>query len=233
VRGLVALTALVATFLCTNPIVLFVCWLFLMLPVAYRVKILAKHLLFCAAVVAPMAVGLLLVWGVLVGAPPSSAPHSNPAGGFEYATLVVSRLLVSTALLQIIFLSLSMTELAQTIYGLGLRGEMFFMVLGALAVLPEIRLRAAQIHDACKARGLLGRQSFLQRIQVYPYILRGVFAWTLRSAQQRSETWNGRGILEDHGQWSWKGERSFGLEALLLCVVGGYLVLSIYIRCMP
>jgi energy-coupling factor transporter transmembrane protein EcfT len=177
-----------------------------------------------------MAVGLGLVWGFLVGARPGQPIHSDPYAGLLYASLVIMRLLVVSCIVQTAFLSLSLTELTQTIYAFGLRGELFLMALGALVVLPEMRLRSAQIYDATKARGLLGKHPIVGSIRTYPYVARNLFAWTLRAAQMRAELWESSGILEDTGQWQWDGIRLYSVELILLALSGMFLFLSTYLR---
>ncbi|MHB1954393.1 MAG: energy-coupling factor transporter transmembrane component T family protein, partial [Sulfobacillus sp.] len=202
----------------------------IMLPIAAWVKILRSHLIFCATVIGPIGFGLILVWGVVVGAPPLQNLHSNPLGGAMYAAIVLTRLLVISALMQITLLSLTTSELMTTVYALGIRGELFFIILGANATLPDIRSRVFQIYDACKARGLMGNLSLLDRTKAVPYILRGTFAWTIRSSIQRADIWHQRNILRDDGQWAWKGEREPVLEIATVGSAFLLLAASWYVR---
>lgn len=231
IRILGILLAMIGALICPRWYVLLVGWLVMLAAASARTEILRQLVWSCALILAPTTIGLIVVWGYLVGAPPSHPIHSDPIGGLAYALLVASRLLFLFSLLQTMLASLPNKELLTTLYTVGVRGEAFLIALGATAVTPEILLRTIQIYDACKARGFLRKLGVWDRLRVLPYLVRGVFAWTLRSAHQRADTWESRQILDELKGWSWTGRRSPVREWAWIVLTTGFLAVSICARC--
>jgi len=194
-RGIATVLALAGTFCARNVVAVGVAWLAVVLPIAVVAGIGRRHLQFVLAIVAPITVALLVVWGWLVGAAPGAAVGSSPEAGTRFAALVGLRLALLGGIMQLCLLSIPTGDLVFTFKRWGLRGEGLVIVVGAFSLLPELRLRADQVLSARLARGFVGKMSLLGRARQLPHLLRPLFAWALRSAVQRSEMWEHRGLI--------------------------------------
>jgi energy-coupling factor transport system ATP-binding protein len=145
--------------------------------------------------VLPLSIALLIVWGVIVGAPPGATLGSDPHSGYYYAMTVALRIAVLGGVFQLTILTIPSEQLAYTLRTWGLRGGLLVVVLGAFALIPELAHRADQVLTARQARGLVADRSLVSRFRQFPYLLRPLLAWALRSAVQRSEFWQQRQVL--------------------------------------
>jgi len=194
-RATLVLLTIIAVVICKWPFWLFLVWLFVLLPTSAYAGVGRAHMTFCASFLLPIGIGLLVIWGAIVGAPPGAMPRSNPTAGTLYALTLLGRLTVFSCVVQILYLGLSPQRLITELRGLGVQREFLLVTLGALAILPEVRMRAVQVYDAGRARGLLHRKSLPRRLRLVPYVLRGLFSWTIRSAIERARLWEERAIV--------------------------------------
>jgi hypothetical protein len=121
--------------------------------------------------------------------------HSDRIGGIEYGLLVVLRLAVVGGVFELTFNTLKPSDLPGVLRGMGLKGDWLVIVLGSFALLPELMRRADQIVTARLARGSLSSASFSARLTQLPFILKPLFVWVIRSAIQRAESWEQKGLL--------------------------------------
>jgi energy-coupling factor transporter transmembrane protein EcfT len=194
-RGIATVLALAGTLCARDFLAVGVVWLAVVVPIAAVAGIGRQHFRFVLTIVAPIAVALLFVWGWLVGAPPGAPVGSSPEGGCRFAALVGLRLALLGGIAQLCLLSIPTGELVFTLKRWGLRGEGLVIVIGAFSLLPELRLRADQVLTARLARGFVRKAGFISRARQLPHLLRPLFAWALRSAIQRSESWEHRGLI--------------------------------------
>lgn len=189
-----------------------------------------QFLRFLVAIMLPLALALITVWVGVVGAPPGTPIGADRSAALEYTLLVVLRLAVCSGVFQITLLSIPPEELLPTLRALRLPEELAIMVLSTLIVLPELRLRADQVLTARLARGLLGTPTLRNKLWQLPRILGPLVSWTLRSALQRAETWEQRGLLD---RWSFLPfrVRYSRISSLLVTVLSGlYFGLAVYSR---
>jgi energy-coupling factor transport system ATP-binding protein len=191
VRLTVGLLAVVGVFFIRSPIVL-AASLALVIVLAIATGIGIRFGRFLLIVIVPFAVALLVVWGIVVAAPPGTPMGSDAGAGFRYASVIALRLAIFGGIFQVVFLTMPLERLASTLRKCGIRGELFIIVLGAFALLPELALRSDQVLTARQARGLIPNLSFSSRLRQFPYVLRPLLAWALRSSIQRSEFWRQR-----------------------------------------
>lgn len=155
---------------------------------------LRQHLGVVLIALAPVGIGSAVVWGMLVGAPPGAPPHTDPAAGLAYAAAIALRLGAVASAVQW-FSAIPGDQLVACLRVSGARGSALTVVAGALAIVPEIRLRSLQVLSARQARGLAGA-SRLALVTTLPFLLRPLTAWSLRSAIHRADTWRQRGLLQ-------------------------------------
>lgn len=149
---------------------------------------------FSVYIVAPVAAALWVVWALIVGAPPGMPIGAAPDAGRDYALVVALRLMMVGGLLQMALLTIGADDLPATMYAVGLRESAVVLAMATFAVFPELKMRADQIVTARYARGLAGRRRWISGIQQLPYIFRPLLVWMLRSAIQRAEAWQQRGL---------------------------------------
>jgi energy-coupling factor transport system ATP-binding protein len=190
----VALLAVVGTFAVSGAIWLAVVWV-AVIALALSARIGKAYGWFLVSIIFPLSAALLIVWGIVVAAPPGAPLGSDQHAGFQYAATIALRLAILGGIFQLTILTIPPDELPETLRKGGLRGGLLLIVLGAFALLPELKQRADQVLTARQARGLVTDRSLRSRIQQFPYLLRPLFAWALRSSIQRSEFWHQRHLL--------------------------------------
>jgi energy-coupling factor transporter transmembrane protein EcfT len=194
-RFIATALAIVGTLMARDLTGLGVVWLTLT-AVCIIARIGLRHLRFVAVVILPITVALVLIWGVMIGAPPNEAAGSNQRGAFAFACLTGMRLAVLGGILQICFLTIPGDEVLSTFQACGVRGDAAAVLVGTLAIGPELKLRANQVLSARYARGLVADRRIASSIKQLPFLLRPLLAWVLRSALQRGEIWRQRNLLD-------------------------------------
>ena len=195
VRGIVLLVTLLAASLGNNPVILALLTAVGVAPVLTTQGILPRFLRTALVVVAPVAIGLILLWGIALGAPPNHPPASDPEAGYRYASVVIARLTLVIAVLHACFLSLTSSQLLLLLRSWGLRGELLMLLTAALALWPEFASRTEQIVAARCARGLMPDRRLLTRLRQIPFILRTLLTAAMGNAMARMDLWQQQNLL--------------------------------------
>jgi energy-coupling factor transporter transmembrane protein EcfT len=234
VRGLAALLAIVGAFLCPNPLVLAAGLVLGILPLTAPLGLFVRFGKFVLVVILPIAVGLIIVWGWLMGAPPGAPKGSAPMEGYLYAATVSLRLALISGVVFACLLGLPAERMVAVFRGWGIRGEPLTLLIVSLALWPEFALRTEQIAAARCARGLMPNRNLWTRAQQFPFILRTLFTWAIGNGLARMDLWRQQNLLalleqraittKPSNPRTWPGDFSFGLAAL------AWLGLSIYTR---
>ena len=191
-----------------------------------------RYAALCVKVFAPLSLGLLLVWGGVMGAPPGSPIGTDRVGGLAFGMLIVLRLLVASAVSQLCILAIPSQELPHVLSACGVKGDMLVSVVAAFALVPELELRTQQVLTARYARGLSKNRSFWRLMAHIPLLLRPVLAWTLRSSIYRAELWSERRLVErlkagsSELAWSRQANIAWLLPAFAWFVYAGLLKLQ-------
>jgi energy-coupling factor transporter transmembrane protein EcfT len=217
-RGTAAALAIVGTILARPLIPMLAIWGCAVLPLLVSTRLARRHAAFCLSILLPMTIGLVLVWGVLIGAPPGHAPGTDHRGGFLFALTTGARLALLGGIMQLTLLSIPAAELPYVLSRWGFGKELMAVTLGTFALWPEMRTRATQLYTARCARGLLRTRSLAQRVHQLPYMMRALLSWTIRAAIQRSELWNQRGTLTKLATLSEHPASKWGTSDLVFCV---------------
>lgn len=183
-----------------------------------------KHLRICSMSLLPLLVMLLAVWGWFLAAPPNHPLGSDPHGGVMYAVGIVARLGALAAVFQLSILTIPTEALPNSLHSWGIRGDSLVIALGAFTLVPELQVRADQVLSARLARGLVARPGVYGRITQIPFLLQPLLTWTLRSATQRSDSWNQSGLIERIEELSRKRFAS-STAANLLWIASGVVLL--------
>jgi len=188
---------MVGTLLTNNLSLLAVGLFFGLMPIMLATGTMRSFLRFFITLVLPIAIALLFVWGWLVGAPPGAPIGSAPAAGIAYAGVITLRLLLLGGIGQLCLMTVRPGDLPATLRSIGIKGDALIIALASYALVPELRLRMEQVITARHARGLLPNRNLITRLRHFPFMLRPLFGWVLRSALQRTETWRQRGLRFD------------------------------------
>lgn len=179
-----------------------------------------KHLRLAVLSLLPLLIMLLVVWGWLIAAPPSMPIGSNPQGGIAYALSVFSRLGLLAAIFQLVMLTIPTQQLPNCLYMWGVRGESLIIALGAFTLVPELQIRADQVMTARLARGSVKGNQLISRAAQLPLLLQPLLTWTLRSAVQRSKSWNQSGLLRRIDELSKKGQKHASWQSYIWSIFG-------------
>ena len=193
-RGLATLTAATGCALVRDPVALGFFWV-LLTPLLLRGGLARAQLRFLMWVLMPIAAALIVVWGFVVAAPPGAVPGSARLDGLRFAATTSLRLAALGSLWQLCFLTLPASALRSTLRSWGLSSNGLIVVLGSLVVMPDIVLRGHQVLTARYARGFVATGGWWSRARQLPALLPPLSAWVLRSAIQRGENWNHRGLI--------------------------------------
>lgn len=195
-RGIAFIAAMIGAMLAQNSTLMVIGWIGLLLNLAWA-GILNRHVRFGVYILLPISIALILVWGVVVGAPPGQPMGSDPSGGIQYAESVALRLALLSGIGQLCFLTIPEYLLPLTFRRWGFKGHSLIIALGTMSIFPEMSQRADQVLTARFARGLAANRHFFTKLCQLPYLLRPLLAWSLRSAIQRSEYWHQRQLLRE------------------------------------
>lgn len=171
-------------------------WLIIIIPLLLVVRIEKVYFRFLLFILAPIFTSLVLVWVILVGAPPGLPLGSDPKKALEFACIVSLRLALLAGIFQLCFLSIPKEELITTFRRWGLKGDTLIILVGAFTVWPELKLRAEQILTSCFARGLVTNRRVAARLSLAPVLMRPLVTWILRASLQRTEMWRERNLLD-------------------------------------
>ncbi|MBK7670558.1 MAG: hypothetical protein IPJ24_04055 [bacterium] len=196
VRALATALAIAAALASRNLPLLLVPYALGILPLVLMSRKIGSYLRLISVLGVPVVLALVMVWGVLVAAPPNEPPQTNAAGGALFGLETGVRIMIMASIAFLGFAAVSPRERAPVFRGWGLRGDMLGAVLGAFALVPELGERADQVITARYARGLIGRARWYHRLVSLPRILRPLIAWSLRSAMQRAELWEHRRVIQ-------------------------------------
>lgn len=144
----------------------------------------------------PLAVGLCVVWGLLVKGDPSTQQGAGIDVGLKYATNVSLRLLAVAALFQASILSLNGLHLAAFFSRLALPPDVTAGLVSILNLWPDFSRRADEIVAARSARGLMRDRRIWTRLCQVPWSLRTLFVGSLSSSFDRAHRWQAEALPE-------------------------------------
>jgi len=222
--------AIVGAVVANNPLLLASGYV-LLVPLLLIGVVFRAHLRFLAIIVLPVAAFSLVVWPLLIGAPPGETAGSNPVGALRFAATTVLRLMLVGGIIQACVLAIHSRDLATTFRRWGLRGEWLIAALAATILGPEMKRRADRVFTAALARGFLPNRSVWSRVRVLPTMLMPLTAWSLRSAISRADNWHERKLLERVDAFAERPDRgSLFVSMTLTLAAAVWLVTSISLR---
>lgn len=225
-RLLCSLLATGGACICSSAWLLAAAYIVGMVPTVILARVAHAHCRFVLIVVTPVAAMSLLVWPVMMGAPPGELAGSNPSGAFAFALLTVFRLAFVGGIFQAALLSLDPARLTTTLWKWGVRGEWLVVVLAAVVLGPEMKRRADRVITAASARGMLKSRRVWHRIGLAVASIVPLTAWGLRSAVERADTWHQRKMLDRIELVAATPESGYVLVNVVLIVLSGAWLVS-------
>jgi hypothetical protein len=195
-RLICAAMAVTGACICSSALLLTLAYILGIVPTLILTRVVRAHYQFLLAIVAPVAAMSVLVWPLMMGAPPGELAGSNPSGALSFAFLTVFRLMFVGGVFQSTLLSLDSSRLTTTLWRWGIRGEWLVVVLAAIVLGPEMKRRADRVMTAAAARGMLRSRQVWHRMRIAVATVVPLTAWGLRSAVDRAETWHQRSLVE-------------------------------------
>jgi Cobalt transport protein len=180
----------------------------------------------------PLAVGLCVVWGVIVRGSPFSDRGAGMEVGFRYAGVTALRLLTLVALFQAAILSLRGLSLASFLARLGFSPDAVASLVSIFNLWPAFAREASQIITARCARGLMPDRRAWTRVKQLPWALRTLFVGSLGESFERAERWEAEGLpqrLVEVATESVQGESLPG-SALWVVAAAVWMVIAIWTR---
>jgi hypothetical protein len=173
-------------------------WAVILIGPAFVAHVVRTHLLFLAAVCAPIFVSSSVIHAASHGKFLSLA---IPNESFEPGALVTIRIATIGLITQVFFIPLfGGSLLARVLRYYGLRGQALMIIAGSIALIEDIRSRFGRITDSYNARGLMPKSRLGHALRTGEY-LRPLFVSVLATAVTRSEAWQNRGMLQRFERW--------------------------------
>lgn len=178
----------------------------------------------------PLAIGLSIVWGLIVRGSPQMAAGSSSEAGFEYAAMISLRLAALASIFQASLLSLRGFHLAQHWSRLGFSPEAVAGVMSIFQLWPDFARRTDQVVAARCARGLMTDRKLKTRLKQLPFTFRTLFLSSLGSSLDRATRWQAEGMPERlvFIARSRKNSGSVGGSIFWMAVVMIWLVLALH-----
>lgn len=189
--------AMIGSMLTKNLILLLGGWLLFILPLTKMLQVSRQHFKYLVSFILPLAITLLVVWYLLIGAPPDQVVGSDPVGGAAYALTTSARLALLGGLAQVIILPIPLDNLSYRLHQIGIRGDLLIIIVSAFALIPEFSQRANKIITARYSRGLVKNRKLFTRLKQLPYIIRPLLTGALRTALFRMELWDKWGHVDN------------------------------------
>jgi len=167
----------------------------------------------------PLAIMLLIVWGVIVRAPANETAGSNPEGGWHYGAVIALRLAAMAMIFQALLLPLRGLALAAFLGRLGLPAAAVAGICSIMELWPSFAARADRVVAARCARGLMPDRALWTRIKQLRFAIRTLFLGALSQSLERAERWEAEGLPQRLMQTALRQEPSGTVSGSVLWIV--------------
>jgi hypothetical protein len=137
----------------------------------------------------PLALGLFVVWGLIVRGSPGTGTGSGFADGAHFAAIVSLRVAALAALFQAAVLTLEGLRLARFLRGLRLSPAATAAIVSVFNLWPDFARRSEQVVAARCARGLMPDRRLWTRVRQIPWAVRTLFVGSLGHSLDRAARW--------------------------------------------
>jgi hypothetical protein len=137
----------------------------------------------------PLALGLFVIWGLIVRGSPRTGSGAGIADGAQFALLISLRVAALAALFQVALLSLKGLHLAGFLSGLHVSINSTATVVSIFNLWPDFSRRSEQVVASRCARGLMPNRKLWTRARQVPWIVRTLFVSSLEHSLDRAARW--------------------------------------------
>ncbi|OGO11470.1 MAG: hypothetical protein A2Y93_09240 [Chloroflexi bacterium RBG_13_68_17] len=172
----------------TLPSVLAV-YLLVLVPLAAWAQILPRFLRTCVRVVWPFALSLFPIQGLFAEGTHilfSLGPFSLKAEGLRIAAFLTVRLLVGLGAATLLMLTTRPDHLMQSLVQRGFPGQLAYIVVTALQIIPGFQARAQAILDSQRSRGLETEGGPVRRIRALAPLVSPLLLGSLMDLEERA-----------------------------------------------
>jgi len=230
-RGVCTVLLIAGAALSVDPRALAVAWLVLALAAA-SVGLGGVIVRFALVFIAPIALGALLINGLLHAPVPGDQWWSRFAVAAPAAMALSLRIAVIAAAFQLCFLPLiDGGRLITFLRTWRCTGRALVVTLGGVTLVAELKLRTRQVLESRLAQGL-GAVTTWGALRQLPFVLLPLTVYMLDAAANRSDLWARRNLVERLERYRpSEAEPGFGAvsaAALVLCL--GWLGVALWFR---
>ncbi len=189
----------------TLPAVLAV-YVLILIPLAAWGRVLPSFLRTCARVVWPFVLSLFPIQGFFAQGTHvlfTLGPFSLKVEGLWIAAMLTSRLLVGLGAATLLMLTTRPDHLMQSLVQRGLPGQLAYIVVTALQIIPHFQTRGHSILDAQRSRGLRTEGSPLQRARALSVLVPPLILSSLMETEARAMALEARGFSAPFRKTSW------------------------------
>lgn len=177
------LLGITGAFLCKNNFILLTFWLILLVPTTIITNSFKAHLKLLTIVAVPMLSMLIFLEIAVKGNYNLQSTYS-----------LVLKLISYTTIFQLC-LNIPPKHLFTTFRMWGLKGETLIIFLGSYTVFVDVKKRANKILTARFSRGFIKKRTILNKFKQVPHLLVPLIIGILRTATERSESWEEKDML--------------------------------------
>jgi len=223
VRILFLIAGLCGAIFCENDLALFLFWVCILIPFMTITNNLKTHIRFLLLVVLPMF-GMLSFLQIIV--------LHNVNQYNEVVLRTVLKLIVYTTIVQFVLI-IPPNQIHATFKMWGMKNDVLVTSLGSYIVWIDIISRSNKILTARFARGFIVKRTFIAKLKQLPHLLIPLIVGILRTATERAESWQQKGILyKIEMKKANKVEYTPYFNAIICIVASTWLFLNFYIKWM-
>ncbi len=215
----------------TLPAVLAV-YVLILIPLAAWGRVLPSFLRTCARVVWPFALSLFPIQGFFAQGTHvllTLGPFSLKAEGLWIAAILTSRLLVGLGAATLLMLTTRPDHLMQSLVQRGLPGQLAYIVVTALQIIPGFQARAQSILDSQRSRGLETEGGLVRRVRALAPLVSPLLLGSLMDLEERAIALEARAFSRQGKKTSWTelrdGRAEPAARILLVVLMLGLIVL--------
>ncbi len=190
---------------------------------------LSRYLTFATLFLVPFSLFSIVLWSVVIGAPPDLSRGTAPHLGLLYAIRISLRLSILASISQAAFLTMSTEALWPAASRLGLRGTGLAIVLSSFALASTTTRIVDQTVTALKARGAIRPNHPWTKLAILPALIANLWNRLLAEQIQRVELkWAPQHTLDRATQVvvpiRWSGTRSFAMigAGVIWLIIGAW-----------
>jgi len=184
-----ALGAVVAAAALETLLAVLAVFVLVLLPLSAWAQVLPRFLRTCLRVVSPFAFSLFPIQGFFAEGTDvlfRLGPFSLKSEGLWIAAMLTARLLVGLGAATLLMLTTRPDHLMQSLVQRGLPGQLAYIVVTALQIIPGFQARAQAILDSQRSRGLETEGGVVRRVRALAPLISPLLLGSLMDLEERA-----------------------------------------------